>query len=125
MHPTDVSPKALEGFAIYDQGRCDEATQEAFEFVHVLWVGSDVFLCEGDIVFSEEPLRCVAVRSGGLGVSSDFFLTATKQSAQHYSLPCLSALVSLQDDSESTSDRPGGADLFAQATAVGSPVAGA
>ena len=118
MHPTDVCPKAQQGFAIYDQGRCDEAAHEAFEFVHVLWVGRDVFLCEGDIVFSEEPLRRMAIRSGGLGVNSDFFLTATKQSAQHYSLPCLSALVSLQYDLKRTRDRASGADLFALATAA-------
>ena len=118
MHPAHVHPKAQQDFAIYDQGRRHEAAHEPLEFVHVLWVGRDVFLCEGDVLFSEEPLRCVAIRSGGLGVDSDFFLPAADQFAQHRSSPRLSTLISLKDDFKSTGDRASGADLFAQAGAA-------
>jgi len=46
-----------------------------------LGVGRDILLREGDVVLSEEPLRRVAIRSGGLAVNDDFFVPVTEQFA--------------------------------------------
>ena len=62
-----------------------EAANGLSQLLHVLLAGGHVPLVVLDPLLSEEPLRGLAIGSGGLGVDDDLFRTATKQSVEHRS----------------------------------------